>query len=122
MPTRRFVLAGISAKKQSAPNQLWLVGRLFYSGKKWGGRNGADLGGWSDEQRLHRGLDLDGRHSHIGEVAAGNIGKDAIGGVFGAGAADVEALDSLDGQRRQQEAIGNTNPRGINKFRAHIAS
>jgi hypothetical protein len=31
-------------------------------------------------------------------------------------------LYGLDRQCRQQEAIGNTDSRGIDKFRAHIAS
>jgi hypothetical protein len=98
-----------------------LIGRLFVL-RKLGSEGSEDLGGWSDKQGFDRGLDLDSRHFHIGEVATGNIGEDAIGGVLSARTADVEALDSLDGQSRQQEAIGNTNSRGINEFRAHVAS
>ena len=68
------------------------------------------LGGRDDQQWLERRLRDDSGHSYVGKVTAGHIGEDAVGSVFGASAADVQALYGLDSQGGQQKAVGNTNP------------
>ncbi len=81
-----------------------------------------NLRGGSDEQRLDRRLRNNLRENNLNISTFGNVYKDPVGGIFGAGGGDVEALNSFDRNCRQQESVRDLNPGGVHQFRTHKSS
>jgi hypothetical protein len=82
--------------------------------------SGDDVG--IHDQGLNGSLGQNLRHGHIGIPAGGNVHKYHICGILGAGRADVQFTNSLDGHGGEQKTVCYLNAGRINQFRAHGAS
>jgi hypothetical protein len=80
------------------------------------------LGGGSDEQRFDRGLWDYLWQNHFNIAAFGHVYEDAVCGVLSARGGNVQALNSFDGDRCQQETIRDLDPGRVDQFRTHNSS
>ena len=58
-----------------------------------------------DDQGLDRGLRQNLWHANIGVAAGGHVDKHHVGGIFGAGSADVQLTNCFDGNSCEQEPV-----------------
>ena len=70
------------------------------------------LAGYGQEQGVERRQGLDLGHGHFDVAAVGDVGEDAVGGVFDASGGDVQPVDGPHGNGGQEKAVGDAASRG----------